>query len=44
MPTFLDLAINNFFQASGGLDFLKLIFTIPIIVFIMSAIIKPFNI
>jgi hypothetical protein len=42
--TFLDTAVNTFFSNAGGIDFLATIFSIPVIIAIISAILRPFNI
>lgn len=42
--TFLDIAVNTFFVNAGGVDFLKVMFAIPIIVVIIVFILKPFNV
>ena len=42
--TFLDTAVNTFFSNAGGVDFIGLLFSIPIIVFIISSLLRPFNV
>lgn len=42
--TFLDTAVNTFFSNAGGLDFLGTLFAIPVIVAIISAMLRPFNV
>jgi len=42
--TFLDMAVNNFFANAGGVDFLGVLFSIPVIFGIMSSIIRPFDV
>lgn len=44
MPTFLDQAVNIFVQNAGGVDFINTLFAVPIIIFIISAMIRPFNV
>lgn len=42
--TALDIAVNTFFINAGGIDFLKLICAIIIILVIFSTLIKPFEV
>jgi len=42
--TFLDQAVNIFFSNAGGTDFMGVLFAVPVIVIIISAIIRPFNV
>ena len=42
--TFLDTAINTFFSNAGGVDFLGLLFAVPIIIVIIAIVLRPFNV
>lgn len=42
--TNLDLAVNTFFVNAGGIDFLKLVCAIIIILVIFSTLLEPFEV
>lgn len=44
MPTFLDQAVNIFFQNAGGTNFILLIFSAPIIFSIFAPFLRPFDV
>jgi len=44
MPTFLDQAVNIFFQNAGGINFILVLFSAPIIFAIIAPFLKPFDV